>query len=101
MILKEFDADNFHITIYAPEGSKPQKISFETKSEKLSIMDFSAALYENVILPDSISNLLTASSFHFSVKTPNNEFGFTDERRFYVVKCSEGIIYRIISRILI
>jgi len=102
MILKEFDADNFHIIIYEPEVSKPQKISFETKSEEnISILNFSNIFFENIILSDSIFNLLTSSTLHFSVTTPNNEFCFTDERGFYVIKDSERILYRIISKILI
>lgn len=101
MILKEFDADNFHIIIYEPEVSKPQKISFETKSEKATIADFANILYKHIVLPESVFKLLTSSLIHFSVKTPNNEFCFTDHHGLYSVKHPEIILCRVASNILI
>ena len=100
-ILKEFDADTFHITIYSFEAGRPQKISIETTSEKASIADFTNILYKHVILPESVFKLLTSSMLHLSVKTPNNEFGFTDEKCFYALKNPDMILHRISCNILI
>ena len=100
-ILKEIDAEKFHITIYNAEPNRPQKISFETNSEKSTIADFANILYNHIVLPESVFKLLTSSMIHFSVKTPHNEFCFTDNRGLYSVKHPEIILCRIASNILI
>ena len=101
MILKKLNAENFRITIYEAEHARPQMISIETDSEKASIADFANILYKHVIFPPSVFKLLTSSKLHLSVKTPNNEFCFTDEKCFYALKNPEMILHRIANNILI